>query len=54
MHAVAIEYGMQHHPTGRLVMGYVPEAFLHSSGTPRPVFLVSVAAGMVRWRTRVR
>jgi hypothetical protein len=33
---------------GRLLMGYVPEHFLHARGTPRPAFLLAVAAAMVR------
>ncbi len=33
---------------GRLLMGYAPEHFLHSRGTPRVAFLLLVAVGMVR------
>lgn len=34
-------------PPGRMLMGYIPEHFLHSLGTPRPIFLAGVAAAMV-------
>lgn len=30
-------------PVGRLLMGYVPEQYLHSRGTPRTVFLTITA-----------
>ncbi|KAI8475459.1 MAG: Nodulin-like-domain-containing protein [Monoraphidium minutum] len=45
-HVVLVSLFSVANATGRLVMGYLPEAALHSRGTPRPLFLVAVAAGM--------